>query len=48
MEDKLRKRIETLDKIILMLEMQLSNERLRNTNLERLVTGRNKRKTAED
>ena len=48
LNENLKKRIETLDKIILMLEMQLSNERLRNANLERLVTNRNKRKTVED
>jgi hypothetical protein len=41
--DKLSKRIETQDKIILTLEMQLSNERLKNKNLERLVTTRNKK-----
>jgi hypothetical protein len=44
---KLRKRIETQDKIILMLNMQLSNARLKNENLERLVTTRNG-KTIED
>jgi len=45
--EKLKKRIETQDEIILMLEAQLSNERLRNGNLERLVTTRNG-KTIED
>ena len=45
--DKLSKRIETQDKIILMLNMQLSNARLKNENLERLVTTRNG-KTIED
>jgi hypothetical protein len=47
--DKLSKRIETQDKIILMLNMQLSNARLKNENLEKLVTTRNGNgKTIED
>jgi hypothetical protein len=47
--DKLSNRIETQDKIILMLETQLSNERLKNENLERLVTTRTgSEKTIED
>ena len=44
---KLKKTVEIQDKIILMLEAQLSNERLKNGNLERLVTTRNS-KTIED
>ena len=44
---KLKKTVEIQDEIILMLEAQLSNERLKNGNLERLVTTRNG-KTIED
>lgn len=47
--EKLKKRLEMQDKIILMLQAQLSNEKLRNGNLERLVTTRNGNgKTIED